>query len=1371
MGSEYLVNVSVFAVAGLKAPGDGAGMPNPFVTVEALDQKRSTQVISGASACTFNNFYSFSKHTSEDDFTGGDAVVVVYHKKNSFGFADKLGQVTFSLEKVYHQDGHLVPKDWFVIVLPDDPGKGCGYVELSLGAYAPGDIVPQSLSGGADEDEAAEVQSIKTRVVKLPTKDAAKSLFQLTVQVFQAEQLPMHKGVLSTSCSPYVQVDFNGTSQRTQTQKNNNPIWNEEVQVPFSMPAWDNSVNVVVMHDGGLTGSKIELGEVTLDIDDLANGSLEPTWFYFYKAPDGKKDEEKSEFAGRLLLAAQMERTEKPILTVNPGSMANPPKVTAGVAWIDLYMVCFDSTDQPEELYVQFELPRIMESEQPLVSAPPDPEGHGFVWKKDAIRLETGANFSLPSPENCGEFIISVFAKWKKKGIKLGGGKYERHMYARVPASEVSEWEQQPQWRDMRMVINGGADVGSAGFLLSTICLGPAEAAPKREKKMAIKWKDYCFRAKIYQAVNLPAKDEEGSSDPLVALSFGPVVMRTQIITQCINPSWNQILEENVTLPDDVSLRPDILITLLDSDEGSFEPMVQMRYKTSEEGALPTEWKKSPRWFQLEPVPGGVATQGKLLAAFELVPNRQAGEPRGMDSKTRKCRIDFFAIGARLRHDSGIDAENPILEVAWGRKEDNRAMPRRCKHTDAATRVVNNRFNWLKPISLKAKLMEDDMFQEYLELKLLTEVPGEKGKTEYKPVAHAAVHLSPHIPWVDPDRRAKLAQQFSFKHQDEDKGEQVDCDLEEDLNPKSGWDRLNAKVTQLKGGGGQSDQLICKQIGWDVDSIEESNARKLGFKEYAVVNDETEADNAAFIKDQIAQLEGADESEWNSTLLHFNRSFTWPQRNNANEGIDRHADYAAQLEEHLEPEKTDYSSTTLFLGSEWGEPRNLGKLKFCVRVVELDKDDKPVPSAHEDMSQKEWEDHIKKIQRRFEKSKDLVVRAYVLSGDGLRPPSGSSDCNSYVWSRVDGGGAEQNPVYNLKDNLTVRKHTLHPQFNKCHAFSSVKFPDHCMMTLSLVEVVPASFGSAAKEQVIGSTEIDLEDRWFNSHYQDMVQEDEVPIESRHLQTAGSIFSKGHIRLWLDIMYNQTQGAECPPPSAFAQERPIECLPSTDPLPFELRLAVFKVVDILSPEGISEPSVKASGKITLDDGTELYEETDTHFGCDDGTATLNWRLKFSVMIPCKQPRLTVQIWNDNMLASDEVLSEVTLDFSKDFLIARKHNHSIDFPKGSLYMYHPAFPGEVRGVIDCEAMLLPSDEVRERPAGAGRDEPNQDPYLDPNDPHLVAHRSRIANMKIIKNAKALAGGLLAGAQLLLMLKILAMAGSGIFAAIMSILMVTK
>ena len=35
----------------------------------------------------------------------------------------------------------------------------------------------------------------------------------------QAEDLALIKGVLSTSCNPYVLVDFNGTSQRTQTQR------------------------------------------------------------------------------------------------------------------------------------------------------------------------------------------------------------------------------------------------------------------------------------------------------------------------------------------------------------------------------------------------------------------------------------------------------------------------------------------------------------------------------------------------------------------------------------------------------------------------------------------------------------------------------------------------------------------------------------------------------------------------------------------------------------------------------------------------------------------------------------------------------------------------------------------------------------------------------------------------------------------------------------------------------------------------------------------------------------------------------------------------------------------------------------------------
>ena len=37
--------------------------------------------------------------------------------------------------------------------------------------------------------------------------------------------------------------------------------------------------------------------------------------------------------------------------------------------------------------------------------------------------------------------------------------------------------------------------------------MGPMDLKPSRSKPLKIKWRNYCFRAKIYQAVNLPAKD------------------------------------------------------------------------------------------------------------------------------------------------------------------------------------------------------------------------------------------------------------------------------------------------------------------------------------------------------------------------------------------------------------------------------------------------------------------------------------------------------------------------------------------------------------------------------------------------------------------------------------------------------------------------------------------------------------------------------------------------------------------------------------------------------------------------------------------------------------------------------------------------
>lgn len=53
---------------------------------------------------------------------------------------------------------------------------------------------------------------------------------------------------------------------------------------------------------------------------------------------------------------------------------------------------------------------------------------------------------------------------------------------------------------------------------------------------------------------------------------------------------------------------------------------------------------------------------------------------------------------------------------------------------------------------------------------------------------------------------------------------------------------------------------------------------------------------------------------------------------------------------------------------------------------------------------------------------------------------------------------------------------------------------------------------------------------------------------------------------INTFVENTMGFTCHATVARPQERPIESLPSTDPLPFELRVAVFKAVQLGGKRG-------------------------------------------------------------------------------------------------------------------------------------------------------------------------------------------------------------
>ena len=59
-----------------------------------------------------------------------------------------------------------------------------------------------------------------------------------------------------------------------------------------------------------------------------------------------------------------------------------------------------------------------------------------------------------------------------------------------------------------------------------------------------------------------------------------------------------------------------------------------------------------------------------------------------------------------------------------------------------------------------------------------------------------------------------------------------------------------------------------------------------------------------------------------------------------------------------------------------------------------------------------------------------------------------------------------------------------------------------------------------QDALIGSTRIDLEDRFFHARYPKMVNEGVTPVEARRLFAENSSFGRGHVRLWVDVMLPQ-----------------------------------------------------------------------------------------------------------------------------------------------------------------------------------------------------------------------------------------------------------
>lgn len=124
-------------------------------------------------------------------------------------------------------------------------------------------------------------------------------------------------------------------------------------------------------------------------------------------------------------------------------------------------------------------------------------------------------------------------------------------------------------------------------------------------------------------------------------------------------------------------------------------------------------------------------------------------------------------------------------------------------------------------------------------------------------------------------------------------------------------------------------------------------------------------------------------------------------------------------------------------------------------------------------------------------------------------------------------------------------------------------------------------------------------------------------------------------MWMELYKGLgTKSAEAPPVIDITPEPIIE---------YEMRLVIWKTRDVQATDF----------ELTSDHYIRTYVNpdeshyTDTHWRCHTGKGSFNWRNLIKVPTKQQQYLLTVQLWDKDIISSDELLGEFIIDIGPMF----------------------------------------------------------------------------------------------------------------------------
>lgn len=376
----------------------------------------------------------------------------------------------------------------------------------------------------------------------------------------------------------------------------------------------------------------------------------------------------------------------------------------------------------------------------------------------------------------------------------------------------------------------------------------------------------------------------------------------------------------------------------------------------------------------------------------------------------------------------------------------------------------------------------------------------------------------------------------------------------------------------------------------------------------------------------------------------------------------------------------------------------------------------------------------------------VTIVVYVLNADVYDKYDLFSENDCYLKLKI--GEIE------INDSKNTIQDRDNPIFNYRYEIEH-EFPGASTLTITLMEQ------DEFFDDYIGEVKVDLEERFYNEKYRTLT---DVPIETHHVINKNTDLTVGKLRFWVDIFRNtssknktqnkRTNSIPHQSPSsgrgmadslnlsysealtdysegAEYRKKRIWDISSIPPQTMELRVIVWEVSEVPNndPEDMSDIYIQG---VLRGEREDIIRRTDTHWRSSTGYGSFNWRLIFPIHIdqyslsPDFQDKLKLelQVWDQDVITSNDFISSVEINLKPLIEEVITKQTRMFLRNGKAYsggkkkeQTYITLPNEESGgfwnnnesELKVTIELVPQEEAKNLPAGEGRSDPNQDPFL--------------------------------------------------------------